>query len=200
MKFKIEDLTAEHIIACRTYSEAMDFCRIMRNNNVKWMDMTDLTPPYNWDTYGEGTCYHLSFDRLSFGSRDYFIGCKYIILEWSDFMEGVKFKKSDLKTGMLVEVSNGTKYLVAENSYNEMIFTRDGGFLFFSDFDDKLKNNEDSDFDIVKVYGRRENNSNFYNYSEKNRVLLCDSKIILTLTIEDIANRFGVEPDEIQIV
>lgn len=64
-------------------------------------------------------------------------------------------KKSDLKTGMVVEVRNGEKYLVMLNPdcVDRDLISFSGGFMELSTYDDNLTDSSgDDDWDIVKVY------------------------------------------------
>lgn len=65
-------------------------------------------------------------------------------------------KKSDLKSGAIVELRNGDKYMLllnTKNSYckNCLISLDDGGYLNFDDYNDDLKICYDSEYDIVKI-------------------------------------------------
>lgn len=64
-------------------------------------------------------------------------------------------KKSDLKTGMVVEMRNGERYLVMLNPdyVDRDLISFSGGFLPLCEFDDYLAANDgDTEWDIVKVY------------------------------------------------
>lgn len=58
-------------------------------------------------------------------------------------------KRQDLKNGMVVEVKNGTRYLVCGDK-----FIRDYGYLNIEDYSNELKHVLycDNDFDIMTVY------------------------------------------------
>lgn len=64
-------------------------------------------------------------------------------------------KKSDLKTGMVVEMRNREKYLVMLNPDCEDrdLISFSGGFMPLCEFGDDLAANDgDTEWDIVKVY------------------------------------------------
>lgn len=70
-------------------------------------------------------------------------------------------KKSDLKTGMLIEARNGTKYIVlkdVETKYygvQDLLFACENGFMCSANYTEDLKaKSGDKQFDIVKVYSR----------------------------------------------
>lgn len=60
-----------------------------------------------------------------------------------------EFKLSNLETGMVIEVANGTKYLVMKD-----LFVREGGFLDAINYEEDLSRKDSNypDFDIVKVF------------------------------------------------
>lgn len=65
-------------------------------------------------------------------------------------------KKSDLRNGAIVEIRKGDKHVLllnTKNSYckNCLVSLDDGGYLSFDDYNDDLKDCDDSEYDIVKI-------------------------------------------------
>ena len=59
----------------------------------------------------------------------------------------INFTKKDLKNGMVVETREGNRYMVVGDS-----LMRDVGYLPLSLYNDDLRENNNSQFDIMKVY------------------------------------------------
>ena len=59
----------------------------------------------------------------------------------------INFTKKDLKNGMVVETREGNRYMVVGDS-----LMRDVGYLPLSLYNDDLREDSDSKFDIMKVY------------------------------------------------
>lgn len=84
-------------------------------------------------------------------------------------------KKSDLKSGMVVEYRDGRKRLVVNDD-----LIGDDGSLSLTYYNDDLKDNEysvlDSDFDIIKVYRYKDNRSLSYLLKDDNLELIWERK------------------------
>ena len=59
-------------------------------------------------------------------------------------------KKSELKSGMVVESRNGNRYVLIE-IFGELTLVRDGGWNYIDNYNEDL-NNSIHDLDIVNVY------------------------------------------------
>ena len=62
--------------------------------------------------------------------------------------------KDQLKTGMVVKLKNGEKYMYVENPKVGAIFTNQSGYLGLEDYDDKLTETvcNNSQWDVIEVY------------------------------------------------
>lgn len=66
-------------------------------------------------------------------------------------------KKSDLRNGTIVELRDGDKYILLFDCCNEghrddlLISLNNGGYLYFSSYDENLKDCDDEYYDIMKV-------------------------------------------------
>src|SRR5690606_23857980 len=79
-------------------------------------------------------------------------------------------KKSDLKSGMIVEYRDGIKRLVVNN---DLI---GDGYLSLSYYNDDLKHDEYSDLDIIKVYRYKRVRSFSYLLKDNNLELIWERK------------------------
>ena len=139
------------------------------------------------------------FNDNMFISKEDAIDDGYTILKWEDFMEK-EFTLSDLKVGMLVEIRRGDKFIIAQNE-GDVFGTNDSEWLSFDNFEEDMRyyNRGDYCFDIVNVYGRCKKNSGFYTFSTTNRDLLFQRKEPKELTMQEIADKFGIPVDQLKI-
>lgn len=111
-------------------------------------------------------------------------------------------KKSDLKTGMVVETRNGEKYLVMYSpDFGKRVFISfDGGFLDLKDYLEDLtfrqpkyiRKFNSHDFDIVKIYTLGE--TLFDILYDKNRLqykTIWQREEIKEMTIDEIEKELG---------
>ena len=151
----------------------------------------------NWILEKEHMCY--VFNDNMFLSKEDAIDDGYTILEWEDFMEK-EFTLSDLKVGMLVENRGGDRYIIAQNE-GYMFGANETGWMDFDNFKDDMTYTYEPEpyFDIIKVYGIPRLNTNFFNYNIKNRKLLFERKEPKELTMQEIADKFGIPVDQLKI-
>ena len=89
-------------------------------------------------------------------------------------------KKSDLKTGMWVEMRNGGMYLVLKDidtknyGHQDIFFAQDGGFMTGEGYTETLESEPtykcSSGYDVVKVYGKATDNF-IFNKNRKGALL-----------------------------
>lgn len=111
------------------------------------------------------------------------------------------FTKKDLKSGMVVEVRCGERYLVLADPSNWLYLINDHGRLLISNFNENLESLVNNNFDITHVY-------NPLNYLSINELFNCRSyldhwylngaKEILKpepeeMTLEEICKALGKE-------
>lgn len=102
----------------------------------------------------------------------------------------------DLKTGMIVTVRGGDKYLILKNAPDHeniyFIGVRKNGWINSVGYDKNLKYNEDSTFDIVKVeVVRREMYlTHFEDHPEELKVIW-EERPAVKLTVAEIEARLG---------
>ena len=110
-------------------------------------------------------------------------------------------KKSDLKTGMIVELRNGKMYLVMLNPDCEdrELISLDGGFMSLCDYEENLRwaKSFDDQWTVVKIYSLE--NSICFILSEKeealkNKKLIWERKgIPVEMTIAEIEEKLGIK-------
>lgn len=122
-KFNWEEFKEEKIaVHCKTEEEAADFCRQMHEHGMKWRDKVSYLECTRYERYLDKTCYT---GKGGFAYCDHYEREGYKILEWSDYMQK-EFKKSDLKSGMVVEYRDRyrrlviDKYLIGKEAYYEL--------------------------------------------------------------------------------
>lgn len=102
------------------------------------------------------------------------------------------FKKSDLKTGMIVHIGNTVclvmgNHLIAQN-----------GYFNLDDYNDDLKNIKDNNLNITKV-STRPDWSNGFNDGLLSGYILWERPNVKTVTKQEIADMLGVDINELNI-
>ena len=104
-------------------------------------------------------------------------------------------KKSDLKTGMVVEVRNGEKYLVLlDNPYapNMNLINFKGGFLQLAFYDeDMIIQSAGRAFDIMGVYTLQDSIRDLFKERRLRYKLLWKREDCKAMTIEEIEKELG---------
>lgn len=118
------------------------------------------------------------------------------------FVKRRDFNKSELKTGMFVELRNGGIYMIAMDLYGvhpeRNMIKIAGGFMSLSDYTDDLKYKKyswDEQWDIIRVYSmvNFKIGDIFVEFSEKDLILLWDEewRTPKELTISEIEDMLG---------
>lgn len=196
MKFRFEDYQGNYVMWCKTEEEAKDFCRVMHESGRRWGSGDDYVKYPRFTAHLDETCYN--FNSGSFANIHWYKRHDFIILKWEDFMEK-EFTLSDLKVGMLVETRNSGYFLVAENDNEGMFFTNEDGWTGYITKHNDMKSAICEDFDIMKVYSMPSKNRDAFNYSAENRKLLFQSKEPKELTMQEIADKFGIPVEQLKI-
>ena len=130
-------------VHCKTEEEAVDFCKQMHGQGMKWCNGESYLKNTIYDMFNERTCY---YGDGKYSSLDFAENNNYKILEWSDYMQE-EFTKADLKDGMVVEQRDGNMYLVlAGMAVRKAECNNIGGF------DDDLKWEGYAGGDIIRIY------------------------------------------------
>lgn len=130
-------------VHCKTEEEAKDFCKQMHEHGIKWCDGYSYMLDTNYEIYEKRTCYT---GYGTFSNYVYYTKQGYKILEWSDYMKK-EFTKADLRDGMIVAYANGKRRLVLNN----FLIGKDG-YYDLKYYSEDLKNKDDSDKDIVRIF------------------------------------------------
>lgn len=83
-KFNFSDYKGKDVVMhCKTEEEANEFCRWKHENGDWWCDGKSFLEENYFDDCGSETCYMVN--RGEYCSLDYFIECRFKVLEMSDF-------------------------------------------------------------------------------------------------------------------
>lgn len=114
--------------------------------------------------------------------------------------------KEDLKTGMWVELRNGSKYLVVENmqtaayDLQELVFIRNTGFMVGKNYDNSMCDiDKETEYDIVKVWKSPATNLSGPDYHGCNKPGWVRDESKVRLTLKQIADKFGINVERIVI-
>ena len=128
---------------------------------------------------------------------------------WTDEMiEGLvlvetSFTKSDLKTGMVVEYRNGSRRLVLRDyqGTGEDILIGTGWRSFDNYTENLTDGGGDKDFDIMKVYAASDYCGTLHLLDKKccEYKVVWERKEIKEVTLEQVAEKFGVPVDQLRI-
>ena len=200
MRFRLEDYKGDYVMWCKTEEEAIDFCRVMHESGRKWASGDSYIKYPRFSDYLDETCYN--FNNGSYSYRNWYERRDFTILEWSDFMEK-EFTLSDLKVGMLIENKGGERYVVAETINGQLIGTNETGFTELENYNADMtfmwKGCEYRFYDIVKVYSKRRRGVNMYGCDTDYRDLLFQRKEPKELTMQEIADKFGIPVEQLKI-
>lgn len=130
-------------VNCKTEEEAVDFCKQMHEQGMKWRGEYSYLDYTNYYIYAESTCYTA---EGKYCHENYYKKRGYTILEWSDYMQK-EFTKADLEDGMVVGQRDGNMYLVLAGKA-----VRKGRCNYIDGYTDDLKWEGYTGGDIVKVY------------------------------------------------
>lgn len=140
---EFKDADNKIAVHCKTEEEAVDFCKQMHEQGMKWRGEYSYLDYTNYYIYAESTCYTA---EGKYCHENYYKKRGYTILEWSDYMQK-EFTKADLEDGMVVGQRDGNMYLVLAGKA-----VRKGGCNYIDGYTDDLKWEGYTGGDIVKVY------------------------------------------------
>lgn len=185
-KFKVGDKVVANVKGEKLYGEIVETeCGCGKDMN--------LVKFYNWNeghngngfskkTYKGDSCWYLYDDELK------------------SYKEGKNIMtKSDLKSGVIVELRNGDKYMFisnAKNKYakNSLISLKDGGYLDLDDYNDDLKDCDNANYDIVKICQNDYVGNNFRDHVIKNTDnWTWERQEEVVMTISEIEEKLGIE-------
>lgn len=196
MRFRFEDYKGDYVMWCKTEEEAKDFCRVMHESGRKWGSGDSYIECSRFADHLGETCYN--FNNGSYSYKNWYKRYNFTILKWEDFMEK-EFTLSDLKVGMLIENRGGERFIIAETIDGRLIGTNETGFTDLKNYNADMMHWEFASYDIMRVYNKTKRNIKFYTYDTTNRDLLFQRKEPKELTMQEIADRFGIPVDQLKI-
>ena len=158
-RFKNE---AKVVLNTQTKEIANKLMQWCDNNGIKLASGRSPTVVTLWEMYKEETCYRFN-EELTFSYISYYENNDYEVLELTleDFKEDKNmFTKSDLKTGMVVELANGNKYMVLTGDLpthhygrQNILFVDGGsGFITGKNYNEEMIYERNNGYNIVAVY------------------------------------------------
>lgn len=198
MKFDFEKYKDQKVaMHCKTEEESKDFCRVMDEAGLTWVNGPRYTENNFYNVYMESMCY--CFNIGKYGCKERVIDMGYKVLEWSDYMNKV-FTKSDLKNGDVLILQNGNVEIVIPEIGARI--TKNGHFNWFSLLNEDLTNDDGKEYDIVKVYRPKSPGQSSFKeeFFENGELVFKRDKIEpVEVTLEEIAALKGVSVDQIRI-
>ena len=193
-KFEFEDYIGKYAMHCKTEKEAEEFCKVMDEDGRTWNTGGSYIDESNYVTHKTQTCYALDDGRYS--NLNFFKTEDYTILEWEDFME---FTKDDLKIGYVVQLRNGD-YEIVINSFKGVVFMNMGSYSYLNSYEKDLKcNGLLEKYDVIKVWGFANDVIQSLFIGTISRELLWERKEPKELTMQEIADKFGVDVKDLKI-
>lgn len=177
---EFKDMDNNIAVHCKTEEEAINLCNQMDKHGMKWIDGLSYLTSTQYARYKEQTCYT---GYGAYASFDYYKGKNYTILEWSDYMQR-EFTKADLKNGMVIEYSNGKRRLVLNN----YLIGKDG-YYELSQYRENMKDKEDSDRDIMRVFTISIVTTLDRIFHIENLNLIWERKETKKMTVEEMKNK-----------
>lgn len=91
-RFNIDDYKGKYAMNCNTEEKAKVFCDYLDSIGRTWNDGSSYTSHTNWGAYTFDLCYRFNFGKTC--SKGYYERRGYKILEFDDFLWGLKSKSS----------------------------------------------------------------------------------------------------------
>lgn len=188
MKFDINDYKDKYAMHCKTEEEAKDFCEYLHSVGRRWC--TD-------QPYITNTCYHTyigntvyTFNEGSYCDMKWHTEHGYIILEWSDFMNG-EFTKADLKLGDVVKFRNERIGIVCEFKGLKTIITNDS-WVNFENITEELTMLYNKTYDIIAVRRpHKKSECQFNAFEYEYGTLIYEREECREMTIEEACETLG---------
>ena len=194
MEFNFENYKGKYVMHCKTEKEAEEFCKLMHDNKMYWASDSRYDKCNYYYLEGDTICY--DFNKGNFGSENYYGKHNYIILEWEDFMD---FKKDDLKAGYVVQFRNGD-YQIVTDSIHGLLFLNMRSFIEVDQYKNELTfDGFNKEVDVIKVWGFAYDISQSLFIGTISRKLLWERKEPKELTMQEIADKFGVDVKDLKI-
>lgn len=189
MKFDINDYKGKYAMHCKTEEEAKDFCEYLHSVGRKWRNnYTRYTENNSYHVHGSETTY--SFNENAFSDMKWHTEHGYIILEWSDFMNG-EFTKADLKLGDVVKFRNERIGIVCEFKGLKTIITN-GSWVNFENITEELTMLYNKTYDIIAVRRpHKKSECQFNAFEYEYGTLIYEREECREMTIEEACEALG---------
>jgi hypothetical protein len=189
----------DYYVNVKTQEEYDELMEILKAQGYKWNSGVNPAVKkywlkYYWLEYKDETTIKISkHNRLSFSNKLCYKGKPIITLE--EYKKEINnMKKSDLKVGMLVEYRDGQRRMIMP--YGLVDQTGIKCHTLESYYEDLKHAFDDKVLDIVKVYDVLLEG---FDFECRHRKLLWERKETVELTLEEIADKFGVDVDKLKI-
>lgn len=179
-------------VHCKTEEEAIDFCRQMDTNGMKWNSNRSYIDINYYNIYKEKTCYS---NQGEYGKIDgIYKEENYKILEWSNYM--IKDPIDYLKYGYVVEFENGEFgiYVLHKNRSVFIIGERED-YTGIEYYNKNLKLNKkyyDQKYNIIAIYGYADAVWNYLKINKKDRPIIWEREgKVKKMTVSEICKELG---------
>lgn len=130
MNFDIEDYKGKYVMHCKTYEEAVVFCKYLDSIGRCWSSHKTYDTDTNWYRFREKTCYN--FNEGTYFLENSYRTNGYIILEMEDFMEDFMEENKDMNYVDSI-------FKVLNIKPNEPIMLHVGGLKFLAKISPELR-------------------------------------------------------------
>lgn len=185
---KVIDTSKKVAYHCETKKIAKALLRIAHDQGLKWCTGGSYSGKSNWVTHNKNTSY--AFYEGTFTSKAFYKEQGYTIINAKEFLSQ-GFCKSDLRTGMKVELRMGIRSTVLLNTtLGDIISTHTtpsvprAHWLLDGYSSDLIKKDGESCSDIVKVY-------DMHKIENKTGVLLWERDETPLYTVEELTKLVG---------
>lgn len=108
--------------------------------------------------------------------------------------------KSDLKTGMVVEIDKGIKFLVLLNTaFGNIGISKEVGMSDVDGFNDQFIYSGYDPIKIMRIYSPKYGNQMSFNNWDEMKLIWERKPDIKELTLQEIADKFGIEASQLRI-
>ena len=176
------------VVHVRTKEEYDEYAKMCEDVGWEWIDGKSPLYKKMFYVYEENTAITIK-DGFQFGNKEY--GRYNITLTLKQLKERLNmFTKDDLRTGMVVEIRNGYKYVIMLNSkLGDIFIMKSGAFMYVADYTNNLKYQDNSEYDIMKVFG-----SSLHNLLEITvENLLWERNETRKVNMKEVCEQFGEE-------
>lgn len=186
-KFNFDEYKGKYGMHCKTEEEAIDFCKVMHQNGMRWCTAEKYIDNNNLSDYKEETVY--CFNEGEYCRKDYAEDYGYKILEWSDFMNKC-FEKSDLRNGDFIEYKDGNLGVVSSVELG-VVSLQSGMYSMLENFNDDFTCKYNNMY-ISKVYRPTKSSECCFNFYTSGELMYDKNKDgYVEMTVDEISKALG---------